>query len=110
MNSRLFTALLVVLGAGFAAVFVILVLPPLLQNADVLGAFAGGFVNPFAAGYSLDVIFCWLILAVWVIYEAKLKGIRHGWVTLVLGVVPGVATGFAAYLLLRTRHEQRSGS
>lgn len=47
-----------------------------------------------------------VMLAVWVMYEAKVKGIRHGWVALLLGVVPGVATGFAVYLLIRLKQEK----
>ncbi|HNM03492.1 MAG TPA: DUF2834 domain-containing protein, partial [Leptospiraceae bacterium] len=62
---------------------------------------AAGFVNPFAAGYSMDTIFCWLILAIWVAYEARVRQIRYGWVCVLLGIVPGVATGFAFYLLIR---------
>ncbi|MDZ4298312.1 MAG: DUF2834 domain-containing protein [Moraxellaceae bacterium] len=92
---------LALLGAGFALAFGFLVLPAMWASGDVIGAFAGGFVNPYATGYALDAIFCWLVLAVWVVYEAKTLNLRHGWVALVLGVIPGVATGFALYLLLR---------
>jgi hypothetical protein len=45
------------------------------------------------------------VLAIWVLYEARMKGIRHGWIALALGVVPGVATGFGVYLLLRLNQE-----
>ncbi|WP_369010820.1 DUF2834 domain-containing protein [Klebsiella pneumoniae] len=38
-----------------------------------------------------------------------MKGIRHGWVALLLGVVPGVATGFAVYLLIRLNQEKAIG-
>ncbi|MBL8940789.1 MAG: DUF2834 domain-containing protein [Archangium sp.] len=107
MTLATFRALLVVLGSTFAVAFTIICVPPLLQTPDVIGALAGGFVNPFATGYSLDTIFCWFVLGAWVAYEAKAHGVRHGWVAVVLGVVPGVATGFAVYLLLRTR--QRAG-
>ncbi len=103
MNSKLFQALTVLLGAGFALAFCVLVLPPLLASGDVIGAFAAGFVNPYSSGYALDAIMCWCILAVWVAYEARTCKIRHGWVALVLGLAPGVATGFAFYLLLRHR-------
>ena len=92
-----------ILAALFAAAFGVIVLPPLLASGDVLGAFAAGFVNPYASGYALDAILCWCVLAVWVVQEARERGIRHGWVALLLGVVPGVATGFAVYLLLRER-------
>ena len=95
--------LYIALGLGFAAAFGVLVVPPLVASGDVFGAFAAGFVNPYSSGYSLDVFFCWAILAVWVVQEAKTRNVKHGWVALLLGVAPGVATGFAVYLLLRER-------
>lgn len=103
MTDTWFRRLLWLLAVGFLVVFCVVVVPPLLRDFDVIGAFAAGFVNPYSSGYALDVIFCWCVLAVWVAYEAKVHGVRHGWVALVLGVVPGVATGFAVYLLLRRR-------
>lgn len=103
MPTSLFHALLTLLGATFAAIFAVLCIPPLLENPDIVAAAMAGFVNPFSSGYALDAIFCWLVLAVWVIHEARTLGIRHGWVALVLGAVPGVATGFALYLLMRAR-------
>jgi hypothetical protein len=105
MSISLFRALLVLFGGGFAVAFVLIVLPPLLREADVIAAFAAGFVNPYATGYALDAILCWCVLAVWVIYEARSAGVRHGWLALVLGIVPGVATGFAIYLLLRLQQK-----
>jgi hypothetical protein len=101
MPLAVYRLLLIALGGGFAVAFALIVLPPLLREPDVLGAFAAGFVNPYASGYALDAILCWCVLAVWVIHEARTAGVRHGWIALVLGVVPGVATGFAVYLLLR---------
>jgi hypothetical protein len=108
MSLTTLRALLIGLGATFAAAFIAICVPPFLQNPDIVAAFAAGFVNPFATGYAIDTIFCWLVLACWVRYEAQAHGIRHGWVALVLGVVPGVATGFAVYLLLRIAQTQRS--
>lgn len=108
MSRSLFQTLLWLLGLGFALAFLLIVMPAVLRDGDVVGAFAAGFVNPYASGYALDAILCWCVLAVWVLYEAKTLGIRHGWIALLLGVAPGVATGFAAYLLLRLR--QRAGS
>ena len=103
MSQRTFATLLAVLGIGFALAFAGFVMPAFLAKPDVLGAFAGGFVNPFASGYALDTIVCWLILAAWVIHERTTAGIRHGWIALLLGIVPGVATGLAVYLLMRIR-------
>lgn len=101
MNDQLYKALLWAVAIGFTGVFCVVVVPPLLENPDILGAFAAGFVNPYAAGYSADVFFCWGALAIWVIYEASAYSVKRGWVCLMLGVVPGVAVGFAAYLLMR---------
>ena len=78
-------------------------IPPLVANPDIWGAFAAGFVNPYSSGYSTDVLVCWFVLAVWVVYEAKAYSIRHGWICLLIGIVPGVAVGFALYLLLRSK-------
>lgn len=108
MNLTWFRALLAAIGCLFTLAFARVVVPPLLESGDVVGAFAAGFVNPYAAGYAMDTICCWLVLAVWVIHEARSRGIRHGWLALLLGVVPGVATGFAVYLLLRTWQEEQA--
>lgn len=103
MPTQRFRLVIGALGAAFAVAFCIVVLPPLARNPDVIDALVAGFVNPYAAGYALDTITCWLILAVWVWHEARAKGVRHGWVAVALGAVPGVATGLAAYLLIRGR-------
>ena len=103
MSRSQFEIVVSAIGFAFLGIFCLVVVPPLLENPDILGAFAAGFVNPYASGYSSDVIACWLILAAWVAFEAHAKGVRHGWVCAVLGVVPGVAVGLAAYLVLRGR-------
>ncbi len=77
------------------------VVPPLLQDPDIFAAFAAGFVNPYASGYAADTILCWFVLATWVIFEKSNYQVRHGWICLCFGVVPGVAVGFALYLFLR---------
>ncbi len=103
MSETLFRTLLVLLGLGFTIAFCVIVVPPLIESGDIIGGFAAGFVNPYASGYSTDVLMCWAVLAAWVIYDAGANNIKHGWIALALGVVPGVATGFALYLLLRQR-------
>lgn len=108
MGTEAYRKLLLVLAVGFAVAFAVVCIPPFIDNPDIIGAFAGGFVNPYASGYAIDIFFTWAVLAVWVVYEAKAKGIRHGWVALLLGVVPGVATGFAVYLLIRLKQEKAS--
>ncbi|PJZ47570.1 DUF2834 domain-containing protein [Leptospira saintgironsiae] len=106
MNLSTFKNLLIILGSVFTAGFLYLVLPPLSQNFDVIGAFLGGFVNPFSSAYALDIIFTWLVLAAWIIYDAKTKGIKNGWIALLLGVVPGVAVGAAYYIYLREKQSR----
>ena len=103
MTEALFRRLLISAAVFFSVFFTVVVIPPLIANPDVWGAFAAGFVNPYSSGYSTDVLVCWFVLAVWVVYEAKAYAIRHGWICLLIGIVPGVAVGFALYLLLRTK-------
>lgn len=99
MSDHLFRTFLWLVGGGFAIAFSVIVGPALWQDRDVWGGLMQGFVNPYSTGYSLDAVACWLILAAWVAHER----IRHGWIAVVLGAVPGVATGLALYLLLRMR-------
>ncbi|HKK29534.1 MAG TPA: DUF2834 domain-containing protein [Alphaproteobacteria bacterium] len=101
MPDAAFKVILIVCSLFFAGFFAFVVVPPLMESRDVWGAFAAGFVNPYASGYSMDVLVCWSILAAWVVYEARRYAVRRGWICLLLGIVPGVAVGFALYLLLR---------
>ncbi|MBP6013653.1 MAG: DUF2834 domain-containing protein [Alphaproteobacteria bacterium] len=103
MTRTMFEVLVVSLGIAFAIAFCIIVVPPLLESGDIVGAFAAGFVNPYAFGYSLDTIICGLILIVWVVYERSTLGIRHGWIAIPVSLAPGVATAFGLYLLIRSR-------
>jgi len=107
MSKSVFEAIVIGLGTLFAVAFCVIVVPPLLESGDVPGAFAAGFVNPFSSGYSLDVIVCAFILLAWIVYERSVLGIKHGWIAIPLSIVPGVATGFAFYLVLRTRQLDR---
>lgn len=101
MTPHIFKWIVAGIGMAFAAAFAWTVVPPLVQQPDIVGAFAAGFVNPYASGYALDAISCWGILTAWVLFEARSAGVKHGWIAIVLGIAPGVATGFAFYLLLR---------
>lgn len=103
VTERQFHIAVIAVAAGFTALFAFVVLPPLIEDPDIVGAFGAGFVNPYSSGYSADVIACWLILAAWVVFEAKSKGVRRGWLCLLIGIIPGVAVGFAAYLVVRSR-------
>jgi len=110
MSQGMFRSAIITLAVIFTAFFCVVVVPPLIDNPDIVGAFAAGFVNPYSSGYSADVIACWAILAVWVWFEAGNDNIKYGWVCLLLGIVPGVAVGFAVYLLLRQHQlDSRSG-
>ncbi|MEO9469707.1 DUF2834 domain-containing protein [Parasphingorhabdus sp.] len=103
MSSTLFKVTIIAAAAIFLAIFLFIVAPPVFASGDLVGAFAAGFVNPYASGYSSDVLACWVILAAWIAYEAKTLDIRHGWLCALLGIIPGVAVGFALYLLIRMR-------
>ena len=61
----------------------------MIAHPDSVGAFAAGFVNSYASGYAADTLTCWVILTAWIAFEAKTKGVRHGWICALLGVVPG---------------------
>jgi hypothetical protein len=99
MNKKIFKYALTSIAMIFTMIFCTIVIPPLIDNPDVVGAFAAGFVNPYSSGYSADVFCCWAILLIWVIYE--FPKVRYGWICLLLGIIPGVAVGLAVYLLLR---------
>ena len=103
MSETLFKTIIIAAAAAFLLIFAMVVIPPLMAEPDIVGAFAAGFVNPYASGYSADVLACWVILAAWIAYEARVLNIRHGWICALLGIIPGVAVGFALYLLLRMR-------
>lgn len=109
MPESAFKSVVVCAAIFFTLFFIAVVVPPLIENPDIWGAFAAGFVNPYATGYSTDVLVCWVILAAWIAYEARTYSVRRGWVCLLLGVVPGVAVGFAAYLLLRATQIRQAG-
>ncbi len=100
MKKNVFKISLAIVAAFFAVLFCFIVIPALFDSKDILGAIAGGFVNPFATAYSMDAICCWVVLLIWVIYE--MPKIKYGWVCLLLGLVAGVAVGFAVYLIVRT--------
>ena len=98
--------LLAAVGIGFALFFFITIGPLIIEDPSRIDeAIMAGFVNPFSTGYSIDAITCWVVLALWVIHEKMEKGIKHGWIALLLGLIPGVVTGFALYLILRDRQE-----
>lgn len=103
LPDRLFRFTIFPVSPAFMACFALVVGPPLLESGDLFAAFAAGFSNPHSSGYSEDVIACWVVLAAWVLFDARIHSVRGGWVRLVLGVVPGGVVGLSAYLIMRSR-------
>lgn len=101
MKEKIYKTSLAVVAIGFTLILAWLVTPPLSENFDIVNAFASGFVNPFSSGYSLDAICCWIVLAIWIVYEYP--KVKYGWICLLLGLIPGVVVGFALYLILRSK-------
>lgn len=108
MNESVFKYTMYFIALAFSLVVAVVVMPPLIESPDILAALAAGFVNPYASGYSADVLLCWLVLAVWVFYESRTLAVKHGWVCLLLGAFPGVAVGFPLYLVLRSGQIKQS--
>ena len=103
MNEQAFKITIIAAAAVFTALFAYWCIPPLIADPDIIGALAAGFVNPYSSGYSADTLACWVILSAWIVYERRTFGIRHGLWCIAFAAIPGVAVGFAAYLLLRMR-------
>jgi len=101
MDEKNFKYALILIAIGFTIFFLVAFVPPVIADQDLLLVLSSGFVNPYATGYSVDLITCWVVLIFWILYESKSTNIKHGWVCIVLGLVPGVAVGLATYLLLR---------
>ena len=104
MSKQAFKIIITAAAVVFTALFAYWCIPPLIADPDIIGALAAGFVNPYSSGYSADVLACWVILSAWIVYERRVHRVRHGLWCIVLGAIPGVAVGFATYLLLRMRH------
>ncbi len=103
MSKRLFETICAAVALAFTIAFCAVVVPPLWASGDILGALAAGFVNPYASGYSLDVLFSALMLMVWIVYDRAAFNVRYGWVAIPLCLVPGVAPALAIYLIIRGR-------
>jgi len=100
MKKKVFKISLAIVAIFFVLIFCFMVIPSLINHPDILGAIRSGFVNPYATAYSMDAICSWVVLLIWVVYE--MPKIKYGWICLLLGLMPGVAVGFAAYLIIRT--------
>jgi hypothetical protein len=103
MSERVFERVVLGLAVGFGVFFAAVVVPGLVADPNVFAALGDGFVNRFAAGYSTDVIVCAFILGAWILYERRAKGVRGGLWCILLSALPGVATGFGVYLVMRSR-------
>ena len=100
MKDNLFKISVGIAASTFTLAFSFLAIPSFIQNPDIIGAFGQGFVNPYASAYAIDTFCCWAILVFWIIYE--FPKVKYGWVCIFPGIIPGVAVGFALYLILRT--------
>ena len=104
MPQTRFDWILIALGTLFVMLIIVVSYPTFFGNGlNVVHAVDEMFANPYAAGVSIDIIFTYLVLAAWVIYEYQYRGVQHGWVSLVIGLVIGVAAALVAYLLVRHR-------
>ena len=109
MTERQFLYAVGAVGIAFTLAFSFTVAPLLLQTFDILGAITAGFVNPYSTGFALDTLSSWLVLTIWIAYEAKTLNVRYGWVAVLLGLIPGTVTGLAFYLVLRTVQLKQAG-
>lgn len=109
MNNNLLRGLVAVIGGAFTLAFFIIVFPAFLNKPNLCGAFRAGFVNPFATGFALDAIACWLILCVWMLHERR-EGVWYRWSVILLGLVVGVAAGLSLYLFFRLKNDRRQVS
>ncbi len=103
MNKQLFEIICAVAALSFTIAFCAVVVPPLWDSGDIWGALAAGFVNPYASGYSLDVLFSAFVLIIWIVYDRAAFNVRYGWVAIPICLVPGVAPALAIYLIIRGR-------
>ena len=102
MPETRFDWILIAIAAAFVVALTAIVVPTFVDDGlDIVHAIDEAFVNPYASGFATDIVFTYLILFAWVVYEANYRDVQHGWVALVLGFLIGVAVGLAAYLLIR---------
>ena len=66
MTEPFFKAIIIAAATVFMALFVYWCIPPMIENPNLIGAFAAGFVNPYASGYAADTLACWAILPAWI--------------------------------------------
>jgi hypothetical protein len=99
-----FDWIVITLAAVFVVMLAVFLVPTFVDDGLDLGyAFDQALINPYATGFATDLLFTYLILVAWVVYEANYRGVRHGWIAIVLGFLIGVSVGLATYLLIRHR-------
>ena len=104
MPSTRFDWIITALAAACMATLAVVVLPTFVSDGlDVVRAFDQAFINPYATGFAIDAFSTYAILIAWVVYEARYRDVRQGWVAVALGLLLSVALGLALYLLIRNR-------
>jgi tryptophan-rich sensory protein len=62
------------------------------------------FVNPAAASAFMDLTFGYIILAIWIVVEARKLDMRASWLYVLLTIWVSFAFGVGLFLLFRERH------
>jgi len=101
MKESTFKLLLILIAIGFVVFAAVVFFAPIIENPDIIGVLKAGFVNPYATAYSVDLIACWVVLIIWIIFERNQLKIKNGWVCIPIGLTLGVVVGLVIYLLLR---------
>ena len=60
-------------------------------------------VNPASASALMDLTFAYIILSIWMVWEAGRLGMRFGWLYIVLAVGISLAYGLGLFLMFRER-------
>ena len=78
------------------------------------GSFAPGpflaavTANPLVAGITIDVYLAAVVASVWMVRDARRRGLRHAWVWVVLCFAVGLAFAWPLYLARREAAEPAS--
>ena len=106
MPSTRFDRIVIGLAAAFVVALAVFVVPTFVDDhLDLAHAFDQALLNPYDTGFAMDLLFTYLILVTWVVYEAIYRDVRYGWIAVALGLLVGVSVGFAAYLVIRHREK-----
>ena len=86
MKESTFKTLLILIEVSFVVFAAVVFFAPIIKNPDIIGVLKAGFVNPYATTYSVDLIACWVVLIIWIIYERNELRIKNGWVCIPIGL------------------------